>query len=126
MPVSFIVFLGALRSLVRSRVDLQIENLALRQQIVVLQCSVRKRPKPTSRDRLFWLCLSCICRDWRSILVIVKPEPVVAWHRKGFRLFWTWKPEARLYKELVGRTFSFFFRQLAESCLGGLTESRSR
>lgn len=30
-------------------------------------------------------------RDWRSTLVIVKPETVVAWHRKGFRLFWTWK-----------------------------------
>jgi transposase InsO family protein len=28
---------------------------------------------------------------WRSALVIVKPETVIAWHRKGFRLFWTWK-----------------------------------
>ena len=24
-------------------------------------------------------------------MVIVKPETVIAWHRKGFRLFWTWK-----------------------------------
>jgi len=24
-------------------------------------------------------------------LVIVKPETVIAWHRKSFRLFWTWK-----------------------------------
>jgi transposase InsO family protein len=24
-------------------------------------------------------------------LVIVKPETVIGWHRKGFRLFWTWK-----------------------------------
>ena len=30
-------------------------------------------------------------RDWPAALVIVKPETVVAWHRKGFRLFWTWK-----------------------------------
>src|SRR2546427_9148447 len=29
--------------------------------------------------------------DWRTALVIVKPETVIAWHRKGFRLFWTWK-----------------------------------
>jgi hypothetical protein len=29
--------------------------------------------------------------DWRSGLVIVKPETVVAWHRKAFRIFWTWK-----------------------------------
>ena len=36
-------------------------------------------------------CLSRVWRDWRSALVIVKPETVVAWHRRGFRLFWTWK-----------------------------------
>jgi putative transposase len=29
--------------------------------------------------------------DWRTALVIVKPETVIAWHRKSFRLFWTWK-----------------------------------
>jgi hypothetical protein len=26
---------------------------------------------------------------------IVKPETVVAWHRRGFRLFWTWKSRHR-------------------------------
>src|SRR5215510_13882990 len=29
--------------------------------------------------------------DWRSALVIVKPDTVIAWHRNAFRLFWTWK-----------------------------------
>jgi hypothetical protein len=29
--------------------------------------------------------------DWRSALTIVQPETVIAWHRKAFRLFWTWK-----------------------------------
>ncbi len=29
--------------------------------------------------------------DWRTALVIVKPQTVIAWHRKSFRLFWTWK-----------------------------------
>jgi putative transposase len=29
--------------------------------------------------------------DWRTALVIVKPETVIAWHRKSFRLFWNWK-----------------------------------
>jgi hypothetical protein len=32
-----------------------------------------------------------VWRDWRSALVIVKPETVIGWHRKGFRLFWSWK-----------------------------------
>jgi hypothetical protein len=34
-----------------------------------------------------WVFLSRIWRDWRSALVIVKPETVIAWYRKGFRLF---------------------------------------
>jgi transposase InsO family protein len=45
----------------------------------------------SSGDRLFWVYLSRIWRDWRSTLVIVKPETVVAWHRQGLRWFWTWK-----------------------------------
>ena len=63
------------------------ENLALRHQIGVLQRSAAKRPKLTSGDRLLWICLSRLWRDWRSALAIVKPETVVAWHRAGFRLF---------------------------------------
>jgi putative transposase len=65
--------------------------LALRHQIGVLQRSATKRPKLTAGDRLLWIGLSRIWRDWRSALAIVKPETVVAWHRAGFRLFWTWK-----------------------------------
>jgi hypothetical protein len=38
-----------------------------------------------------WVWLSRIWSDWRSALAIVKPETVVAWHRAGFRRFWTWK-----------------------------------
>lgn len=41
-------------------------------------------------DRLFRAWHS-VWSDWRSALVIVKPETVIAWHRKGFGLFWTWK-----------------------------------
>jgi putative transposase len=33
--------------------------------------------------------------DWRSALIIVKPETVISWHRKGFRLCWTWKSRQR-------------------------------
>jgi hypothetical protein len=27
-------------------------------------------------------------------LVIVKPETLISWHRKGFKLFWKWKSQA--------------------------------
>ena len=42
-------------------------------------------------DRLFWVVLSRLWSGWREILVIVKPETVIGWHRKGFRRFWTRK-----------------------------------
>src|SRR5450631_1332692 len=70
----------------KSRATLHLENLAFRHQLSVLLRSV-KRPKLTSADRLLWAWLCEVWRDWRSALVIVKPETVIAWHRKGFRLF---------------------------------------
>src|SRR5208283_3643847 len=91
MLISLTTLLATLSSIFRSRAALELENLALRHQIGVLQRSARKRPKLTSRDRLLWIFLSHLWRDWRSTLAIVKPETVVAWHRAGFRLFWTWK-----------------------------------
>jgi len=82
---------ATLSSVFRSRAALQLENLALRHQIGVLQRSTRKRPKLTPADRLFWVWLSRLWSDWRSALAIVRPETVVAWHRAGFRRFWAWK-----------------------------------
>src|SRR5713226_6541853 len=84
------VLAAAASAAFRSRATLHLENLALRHQLGVLRRSV-KRPKLTSADRLLWAWLYRVWNDWRSSLVIVKPETVIAWHRKGFRLFWTWK-----------------------------------
>ena len=72
------------------RAALHTEILALRQQVAVMK---RKRPRPLLRkaDRVFWVILSCLWPGWRHALVIVRPETVIGWHRKGFRLFWTWK-----------------------------------
>src|SRR6266481_507484 len=91
MLISLTTLLATLSSIFRSRAALELENLALRHQIGVLQRSARKRPKLTSGDRLLWICLSRLWRDWRSALAMVKAETVVAWHRAAFRLFWTWK-----------------------------------
>jgi putative transposase len=91
MPTSLLALLITLGSILRSRLDREVETLALRHQIGVLERSVHKRPRLTSTDRLLWVSLSRFWRHWRSTLLIVKPETVVAWHRKGFRLFWSWK-----------------------------------
>jgi hypothetical protein len=45
----------------------------------------------TPADRLFWVLLSRIWTEWRAALAIFQPDTVIACHRKGFRLFWTWK-----------------------------------
>ena len=74
----------------RSRAALQLEILALRHQLGVLQRSV-KRPKLTPADRLLWAWLCAVWNDWQSSVFIVKAATVIGWHRKGFRLFWAWK-----------------------------------
>ena len=66
--------LGTLSSTSHSRVALELENLALRHPVAVLQRSARKRPKLTPADRLLWGWLSRLWRDWHSALVIVKPK----------------------------------------------------
>jgi len=70
---------------------LQVEIPALRHQLTVLKRSHHGRLRLNSPDRLLWVWLSRFWSGWRSALVIVKPETVISWHRKGFRLYWRWK-----------------------------------
>jgi putative transposase len=73
----------------RSRRDLLLENLALRQQLAVLKRR-RSHPRLAVTDRLFWVILRRFWFRWRETLILVQPETVVRWHRAGFRLYWTW------------------------------------
>src|ERR1700730_8165150 len=86
----FFALYQLLRSLLVPRFVLVTENLALRQQLLVLHRTTN-RPRVGRRDRLFWVALSHLWRDWRSILVVVKPETVIKWHRQGFKCYWRWK-----------------------------------
>jgi hypothetical protein len=74
-----------LASVGRSRRELLLENIALRQQLATMV--QRNRPRIRPADRVFWIILR---RVWSraELLVIVKPETVVGWHRAGFRLYW--------------------------------------
>ncbi len=84
--------LFSLRDCFRTRAALQAEILALRHQLLVLQRPSRLHKFRLGRaDRVLWVWLSRLWNDWRLALLIVKPETVVAWHRKGFRLYWTRK-----------------------------------
>jgi putative transposase len=93
MPL-FLALLVALRASFWTRADAALEILALRQQLAVLK---RKRPRPplNAGDRLFWITLRRFWHRWFDVLVIVKPETVIGWHRTSFRLYWRWRSRAR-------------------------------
>src|SRR6266480_705271 len=79
-----------------TRAALQAEILALRHQLLVIQRSSRGHRLRWSRaDRFLWVWLARLWSGWRWALLIVKPETVIAWHRKGFRLYWKWKSRHR-------------------------------
>jgi putative transposase len=76
-----------LASFIQSRHDLGLEIIALRHQVSVLKRR-NKRPRLKPADRFFWVILRRLWANWSTPLLIVKPETVVGWHRKGFRLYW--------------------------------------
>jgi transposase InsO family protein len=67
--------------------NLTAENIALRQQLIVLK-RYQNRPTLKERDRLFWVLLSRIWSGWRSAVLIVQPDTVVRWHKRAFKLYW--------------------------------------
>ena len=88
MIEALFLLLSFLKAGLRSQTELALENLALRQQLAILKRN-RARPALQRRDRLFWACLSHFWQKWRESLIVVKPETVIRWHRKGFALYWT-------------------------------------
>ncbi len=91
---TYLCLLATLRSTLRSRPDLVLENLALRQQVAVLSRQQR-RPRRRRADRLFWCVLSRLWSPWRTALVFVQPDTVVRWHRSAWRWYWTWRSRPR-------------------------------
>jgi transposase InsO family protein len=73
----------------RSRSQQAVVELALRQQLATY-AHTKSKPKLTPLDRTFWIALLRVWPRWKEVLVIVKPDTVVRWHRKGFRLYWRW------------------------------------
>jgi hypothetical protein len=106
-------FIAAIRTFFRSRSDTALEVLALRQQVAVLK---RKRPRPplNSLDRLFWPTLRRSWSRWTDVLVIVKPETVIGWHRAGFRLYWRWRSRPRGGRPNITDEIRGLIRRLAE------------
>jgi hypothetical protein len=66
------------------------ENLFLRRQLAMY---VEREVKPRRSDVATRLSLALLSRffDWRTSLVVVRPETLIRWHRSGFRLLWRLK-----------------------------------
>lgn len=73
----------------RSHSEQVIVELALRQQLATY-AQKKTHPKLTPVDRAFWVALFRFWPRWRDALVMVQPDTVVRWHRKGFRRYWRW------------------------------------
>ena len=105
--------LSSLRDCFRAHAALQAEILALRHQLLILQRSNRGHKLRLNRvDRVLWVWFSRLWTGWRSALIIVKPETVIAWHRRGFRLYWRWKCGHHEGRPLVPREVRDLIRRM--------------
>ena len=104
--------LATARSSLRSQRELALENFALRQQLAVLKHET-KRPRLINADRAFWVVLSRLWTDWQHALILVKPETVIGWHCKGFKLYWTWKSQNRGGRPRIDAEIRSLIRRMA-------------
>src|SRR5438552_17254294 len=78
------------RLCLRSPAAIAVENLFLRKQFS-LYIERKTKPRRATNSVRFTLARLSGFFDWSNALTIVKPDTVIRWHRKGFRLFWKWK-----------------------------------
>src|SRR6266702_1589310 len=88
-PIRFCTMISWLRHLIgwfisvfRSREDLILENLALRQRLLALRAR-RPRRRVSALQKLFWIVLRRLWAGWKKPLILVTPRTVVGWHRGG-------------------------------------------
>src|SRR5512136_2115496 len=83
--------LAVLAAPFKSKGRLEAENAALRHQLIVLRRKMRGRARLTNSDRWFFIQLYRWFPSILNVLMIVRPETLVRWHRAGFRCYWRWK-----------------------------------
>ena len=95
MKQPMVAFLTHLLLAIRSRFTrlarLEAENLLLHQQLVVLRRKSPTRVRLWNIDRLLLVWLYRLYPSLADAIIIVQPETVLRWHRRGFRAYWRWK-----------------------------------
>src|ERR1700688_1991660 len=87
--------LAALGSPFKSKLRLEAENAVLRHQLNILSRKLHGRARLTNHDRWFFIQLYRWFPSILKMLMIVRPETLLRWHRVGFRCCWRWKSRRR-------------------------------
>jgi hypothetical protein len=82
---------AVLASAFKSKIRLEAENATLRHQLAVLRRKLKGRAHLTNNDRWFFVQLYRWFPSILPVLMIIRPETLVRWHRAGFRRYWRWK-----------------------------------
>ena len=107
------LMLAIMASPFKSKSQLEAENAALRQQLIVLQRKVRGRVRLTNADRWFFVQLYRWFPSILEVFTIIRPETLLRWHRAGFRLYWRWKSRRRGGRPQVQTELRALIRQMS-------------
>src|ERR1700720_3698174 len=105
--------LAILASPFKSKLRLEAENAVLRQQLIVLKRRLHGRVRVTNNDRWFFIQLYRWFPSILQVLTIVRPEPLVRWHRAGFRRYWRWKSNSRGGRPQIQTELRALIRQMS-------------
>src|SRR6267142_5059182 len=111
---------AVLASPFKSKILLEAENAALRHQLAVLRRKLKGRARLTNNDRWFFVQLYRWFPSILSVLLIIRPETLVGWHRAGFRRYWRWKSCRRGGRPPIDAELRALIRQMSmENLLWG-------
>jgi transposase InsO family protein len=105
--------LGLLAAPFRSKLSLEVENAALRQQLIVLRRKLRGRVRLSNGDRLFFVWLYRLFPSITRAILIIRPDTLVRWHRVGFRRYWRWKSCRRVGRPRIDRDLRALIRRMS-------------
>src|SRR5260370_41222135 len=112
--------LAVLASPFKSNIRLEPENAVLRHQLIVLRRKLKGRARLTKNDRWFFVQLYRWFPSILPVLMIIRPETLVGWHRAGFRRYWRWKSCRRGGRPQIETELRALIRQMStESLLWG-------
>jgi transposase InsO family protein len=108
------LFISWVRDGFRSQEQLRAENTLLRHQLNVLRRKISRSVQLRSTDRALFVWLYRLCPGILKAAAIVRPEPVIGWHRAGYRALWRWKSRGPVGPPKIDRELRDLIRQMSQ------------